>query len=222
MGRIRGIVAVPTFVTMFLSGLWHGAGNQFLMFGVLHAIALTINHAWRLIRPRIWPDTEHYHRTTRPMSWALTFLVVIVALTWFHATSVAVGNNILAGMIGLHGLVLPSDIADAFPELATALGHLGFGFAGEGVVELAAIYSWVALLLLIALVPPNTLEILRAWQPATTMPGMTQAGRIDLWSGLSARMKLSLSPLWGLATAVLLAIGVLGLNRVSEFLYWQF
>jgi hypothetical protein len=39
---------------------------------------------------------------------------------------------------------------------------------------------------------------------------------------LSARMKLSLSPLWGLATAVLLAIGVLGLNRVSEFLYWQF
>jgi alginate O-acetyltransferase complex protein AlgI len=221
-GAFAGIVAVPTFVTMFLSGLWHGAGNQFLMFGVLHAIALTINHAWRLIRPRIWPDTEHYHRTTRPMSWALTFLVVIVALTWFHATSVAVGNNILAGMIGLHGLVLPSDIADAFPGLATALGHLGFGFAGEGVVELAAIYSWVALLLLIALVPPNTLEILRAWQPATTMPGMTQAGRIDLWSGLSARMKLSLSPLWGLATAVLLAIGVLGLNRVSEFLYWQF
>jgi hypothetical protein len=76
--------------------------------------------------------------------------------------------------------------------------------------------------LLIALVPANTLEVLRAWQPATTMPGMTQAGRIDLWSGLSARMKLSLSPLWGLATAVLLAIGVLGLNRVSEFLYWQF
>jgi len=30
---------MPTLVTMFLSGLWHGAGNQFLLFGVLHGVA---------------------------------------------------------------------------------------------------------------------------------------------------------------------------------------
>ena len=101
------IVAMPTVVTMLLSGLWHGAGVQFLLFGVLHGVALVINHAWRLVRPRIWPDTAHYQRTTWPIAWMLTFLLVMVALTWFHAASVAAGGNIVAGLIGLHGMARP-------------------------------------------------------------------------------------------------------------------
>jgi hypothetical protein len=82
--------------------------------------------------------------------------------------------------------------------------------------------GWITLLLAIALVPPNILEISRPFAPAITMPAATRSGRLDVWSGLVERMTLSLTPLWGLATAALLAIGVLGLNRVSEFLYWQF
>lgn len=217
-----GIVAVPTLVTMFLSGLWHGAGSQFLVFGVLHGIALVINHAWRLVRPRFWPDTEHYQRTTRPIAWALTFLLVTVALTWFHAASVAAGANIVAGMTGLHGLVLPEALATGLPGLAAAPGHLGLSFSSAGMGDLAVLYGWIAVLMTVALVPPNALEILRPWQPAVTMPAVTPSGRLDLWSGLSGRLNLSLSPLWAFATAVIMVIGVLGLNRVSEFLYWQF
>ena len=141
-----GIIAAPTLLTMFLSGLWHGAGDQFLVFGLLHGVALVVNHAWRLARPRFWPDTAHYHRTTRPIAWALTFLVVIVALTWFHAASVAAGGDIVAGMTGLHGLVLPETIA-ARPGLAHALGHFGLRFAGADMSELAILYGWIAVLL---------------------------------------------------------------------------
>ena len=36
-GAFVMVIAVPTVVTMFLSGLWHGAGNQYLLFGLLHA-----------------------------------------------------------------------------------------------------------------------------------------------------------------------------------------
>ena len=216
------IVAMPTMVTMFLSGLWHGAGLQFLLFGVLHGVALVINHAWRLVRPRIWPDTGHYLRSTRPIAWTLTFLVVVVALIWFHAASVAAGGDIVIGLIGLHGLSLPNDILIFMPGLAVAMGYLGIGFTAAGTVELGVTLGWITLLMVIALVPPNTLEILRSWQPAITMPGSAPSGRLDSWRGLSGRMTLSLSPIWGLATASLLAIGVLGLNRISEFLYWQF
>ena len=217
-----GIVAAPMLITMFLSGLWHGAGNQFLLFGVLHGMALVINHAWRLVRPRLWPDTAHYQRTTRPIAWALTFMVVVVAMTWFRAASVGAGGNIVMGMVGGHGLELPDEMASGLPVLAAALGHAGVSFTGGGMAALVSVYAWIAVLMLTALVPPNALEILRAWQPAVTMPSATGAGRIDMWRGLSGRFRLSLSPLWAVATAVLLTVGVLALNKVSEFLYWQF
>ncbi|MGG1947195.1 MBOAT family O-acyltransferase [Trinickia sp. NRRL B-1857] len=40
-------IAVPTFYTMGLAGIWHGAGLQYLIYGLLHAAYLTVNHAWR-------------------------------------------------------------------------------------------------------------------------------------------------------------------------------
>lgn len=222
LGAFCGVIALPTLVTMLLSGLWHGAGNQFLLFGLLHGIALISNHGWRLVRPRFWPDTAHYQRTTRPVAWLLTFLLVTVALTWFHAASVAAGGNIVLGLAGLHGLVLPDGIASLFPGLAAVLSRLGIGFAADGMGALGMLYGWIAVLLAIALVPPNTLEMLRAWQPAVTMPAATSLGRLDLWRGLAMRWQLALTPVWAVATAAILTLGLLGVNRISEFLYWQF
>lgn len=34
-------------ITMFLGGLWHGAGWTFIIWGVLHGIYICINHLWR-------------------------------------------------------------------------------------------------------------------------------------------------------------------------------
>jgi alginate O-acetyltransferase complex protein AlgI len=222
MGAFCGVIALPTLVTMLLSGLWHGAGNQFLLFGLLHGVALVVNHAWRLVRPRFWPDTAHYQRTARPIAWLLTFLLVVVALTWFHASSVAAGGNIVLGMIGLHGLALPDAVATSSPVLAAALGRVGIGFTVDDTGGLAMLYGWIAVLLAIALIPPNTLEMLRVWQPAVTMPAATPLGRLDPWRSLASRLQLSLTPVWAVAIAVILTLGVLGVNRVSEFLYWQF
>jgi alginate O-acetyltransferase complex protein AlgI len=174
------------------------------------------------VRPRFWPDTAHYQRTTRPIAWLLTFLLVTVALTWFHAASVAAGANIVLGLIGLHGLVLPDAVAASVPGLAAALRQLGIGFSSDDTGGLGMLYGWIVVLLGIALLSPNTLEMLRAWQPAVTMPAATPLGRLDLWRGLASRLQLSLTPVWAVATAVILTLGLLGVNRVSEFLYWQF
>ena len=49
-GGFASTVAVPTFYTMALAGIWHGAGLQYFIYGLLHAAYLTVNHAWRAWR----------------------------------------------------------------------------------------------------------------------------------------------------------------------------
>jgi len=47
LGGFSQLIALPLVATMFLAGVWHGAGLQFILFGLAHAVYLTVNHAWR-------------------------------------------------------------------------------------------------------------------------------------------------------------------------------
>ena len=50
-GGFAALVLLPIFVTIGLAGIWHGAGAQFLLFGLLHALYLTVNHTMRIFYP---------------------------------------------------------------------------------------------------------------------------------------------------------------------------
>lgn len=45
------MIAMPSLVTMFLVGVWHGACIQFFLYGLLHGTYIVINHAWRIFVP---------------------------------------------------------------------------------------------------------------------------------------------------------------------------
>jgi alginate O-acetyltransferase complex protein AlgI len=100
------MIALPTFYTMGLAGIWHGAGLTFLIFGLLHATYLTINHAWRSFGPRsadkILHPAQAFFVTCAKI--ALTYLAVVVSEVVFRATSVHGAMNLLTGMVGFHGL----------------------------------------------------------------------------------------------------------------------
>ena len=87
IGGFASLVAMPTFVTMALAGIWHGAGMQFLVFGLLHAAYLSINHAWRMWRP-VKPAGPAWHAA----SVLLTYLCVLAASVFFRAASVGAGG----------------------------------------------------------------------------------------------------------------------------------
>ena len=96
------MIAMPTLTTMFLAGVWHGAGFQFLIFGVLHGVYLTINHGWRLYRG---DKAERAPTTmlTRVGFTLLTYVCVLVAQVFFRAESTHEALVYLAGMTGIHG-----------------------------------------------------------------------------------------------------------------------
>ena len=220
-GVFAAIVGIPTLITMFLAGLWHGAGFQFLVFGLLHGVYLTINQIWRTYRPKRADGGSALLRLVEPAGMVLTFLGVFVANAYFRSDSVTSGNNIVLGMFGLHGIELPEVIANRLPAFGGALRHYGITFAPGSLTELLYLYGWIGALLLIAWCMPNVLEIMREYGPAITGP-VRPASRPSPLRWLSDKLVWRPSVGWALATAATTAVGVLAVNHVTEFLYWQF
>lgn len=71
------------FTTMLLGGLWHGASWNFVLWGALHGIYLSVNHAWKKFCPLAECGGIFY----KLFSWALTFFFVCIAWVLFRANS---------------------------------------------------------------------------------------------------------------------------------------
>lgn len=95
-------------VTMLLCGLWHGAAWNFVIWGGVHGIMITIH--------------KEYRRSFRPLphrlGQALTLLVVILAWVPFRASSLFATMTMFRGMAGINGIALPRMIVTALPGLA--------------------------------------------------------------------------------------------------------
>jgi alginate O-acetyltransferase complex protein AlgI len=104
LGGFGSLVAFPTIATMFLAGVWHGAGLQFIIFGVLHGLYLTINHAWRILRRE---GSLMSRVIAQPVvSVTLTFISVLIAQIFFRSASTHNAVDVVAGLIGRHGFGL--------------------------------------------------------------------------------------------------------------------
>lgn len=208
------LLMFPTVLTMFLSGLWHGAGYTFICWGLMHGLLLTINHAWRFSRLRIWPDTASYTRVMEPVGFFLTFISVAFSMVLFRAPTLTSAFAIWLSMLGQHGISLPA-------EYFVRLGHLGAWLTAHGLHPVMAsgkAFSqevvFLVVLLAIALRAPNTLQLLSGYDPGLGAPRANPNKPLALlWSP---------SPAWAVGTAVIAAAGILSLGQLSEFLYWQF
>lgn len=88
--------------TMILGGLWHGAAWTFLLWGLIHGVALIIHKLWlEFIRPQI----DKIRPNSNPLDWIFGFLLTqyIVLLSWslFRAESFDDGINALLALTGL-------------------------------------------------------------------------------------------------------------------------
>jgi D-alanyl-lipoteichoic acid acyltransferase DltB (MBOAT superfamily) len=76
-GRARGWM-FNVAVVFIVSGIWHGAGWNFMLWGALHGAALIFN---RLLAPKLKPG--------RLLAWLLTMLVAFFAWLTFYETRTA-------------------------------------------------------------------------------------------------------------------------------------
>lgn len=176
-------------VTMLLGGLWHGAGWTYVIWGGLHGVYLSINHAWRKLNIPL----------PKLLAWLITFLVVLFSWVLFRADSLETGFGLIQVMLGIKGVVIPG----------TAAGKLSFltrlGVQLQPWKELAylptlanqKVFAILTLgcLTLCTLTLPNTQQIVAQLKPTW-------------W--------------WAVGMGMMASLSLLSLNRVSEFLYFQF
>jgi D-alanyl-lipoteichoic acid acyltransferase DltB (MBOAT superfamily) len=104
LGGFLSMTALPTMLTMGLIGLWHGAGLQFLLFGLLHGFYLTINNAMRTFRGNAkQASTGASAAAHKVFNIAATYIAVVVGLVLFRAASLDKAVSMYQGMSGLRG-----------------------------------------------------------------------------------------------------------------------
>jgi alginate O-acetyltransferase complex protein AlgI len=219
VGAFVSLLMLPTITTMFISGLWHGAGYGFVVWGLLHGIFLTINHAWRVVITRLRPDKRSYEHLMTPMGMVLTLGSVTAAMVFFRSPTLTSAIDVLKSMIGVNGIALPQDLLNRLGSIAGALHSVGVvadkSWAGHDFVHTAI---WISLLMFIALACPNTLQILARYEPALGVKRRSTSSVL----GMIRIADWGPSLPWAIATSAMAAIAILSISGPSEFLYWQF
>ncbi len=200
--------------TMLLGGMWHGAGWTFVVWGGLHGVYLIVNHAWIRLRAARFGDLPA-RRPERLAAMLLTFLAVVVGWVFFRAENFSAALGMLEAMAGFNGAVVPH----TWPRLCGAclwvaqhkLGiDIAVGPTASGFDPLGDSLYWIAGLLAVAWLAPNTQEIMGKFKPA--LERIERPGRPS-WAPTTA---------WALLIGGVGTLSLLHLSRVSEFLYFQF
>lgn len=233
------MVSIPTIVTMMVSGLWHGVGWQFVIWGLLQGSYLTVNQIWRMIRPKVWTNEESYRRVMNPVGWMMTFLAVVFALVFFRSSSPGGAISVVKAMIGLNGTT---------PHLVVLAHQAGYTYDWLALDRPLAPLMWIGVIFIIVLAMPNSLEVLRRFRPALDFPPKggesvasevgtsgkvsnslsTDSAKVVRWLAVirqawdSLRSGVFHDHLTAVFASILFVLGTMAIGRAVPFIYGAF
>jgi len=196
-------------LTMLVIGIWHGAGWTFVVWGAFNGALLLVNQLWQWLRGPRKPTAPG-----RFLACALTFVAFSVGGVFFRAVDIESAWHMLVSMAGLgapggvervmldwdrwmmtHGYVSEALVANWFGATWTVVGTL-----------------WLALALAVAWLVPDTMELTDYREGDAQTRWRREVGALTWHPALPSLCAVSL----------LLVAALINLNRVSEFLYYQF
>ncbi len=99
------------FVTMTLGGLWHGAGLNFILWGVIHGFYLMITRirqSYSAKKNEGSISNNMHSKGKNFISWLITFNLVNIAWIFFRAPSAGVALSIIVKIITFQGGIMYS------------------------------------------------------------------------------------------------------------------
>jgi D-alanyl-lipoteichoic acid acyltransferase DltB (MBOAT superfamily) len=96
--RGRARTYVNLMLTMLLGGLWHGANWTFVIWGLLHGVALAAHKLWLEIRPKTGGQADG--PIARVLGWTMTTAFVTVCWVFFRSPNFEIAFTILRKLTG--------------------------------------------------------------------------------------------------------------------------
>lgn len=205
------------FITMLLGGLWHGAGWNFVIWGGLHGLYLSVNHFWSAMIKKTNVDFQS-SSIYLLFCWLLTFLSVAFAWVFFRAPSVVRAKEILLAMVGGYGFSIPEGLGVRLGECGVMLRAVGVTFDSSSGSHFASAVVAIMAGSCVSFLFPNVYQFYEKFSPVLYE-------RDDAFCeqrSFSKRFLWKPSVFNAALTAVFLVFGFLTLMQVSEFLYFRF
>lgn len=92
------------FIVFLVSGIWHGAGWNFIIWGILHGICILIHRIWK----------NRGYKLNRFLGWLITFNLVNIFWIFFRADNLNKALKVLVGMFKFSNQVSIKDNWDMF------------------------------------------------------------------------------------------------------------
>ena len=108
-------------IVFLVSGIWHGAGWNFIIWGMLHGICILIH--------RVWKNSKR--KMNKFIGWFITMNLVNIFWVFFRAKDLASAFKIIKGMFDVYDLVNinlvlkeSKDFFEIVKEMTNGLGNL--------------------------------------------------------------------------------------------------
>lgn len=222
----RHLAALP--LTMIIAGFWHGATLNFLLWGALHGLIVTYQHARRLVFRT--PAARNLSQGRRLVSWGQTQLLLIALGCVFQTHTFEGAWLTLCGLVGYadaaQQIILPSNFHETWSNGFTLLlgGHPAASLGAlPGIIEacLLIFIAWG-----ICLFAPNSVQIMGRYRPVLDSTNFLRQGLIPKLAGVRVRARLLAAPSagWCLTLGLLLALTLLRVlsNAPSPFNYYNY
>ena len=169
------------FIVAFLSGVWHGAGWGFVIWGSLHGVAMVVHRIYMLFYKKL-DSASLYVRFMQTriyilLCWILTFMVVLLARVFYVSPSVSNAFALLKGMF-FGALVLPK-------SLESRLGFLqGYEFGAwlERIQGSSSTILWIFLAFILALGCKNSVQLTDSLGKRAVNIKLALAGAAFVWA----------------------------------------
>ena len=140
LGKVTfGKAMFATVFTMLIAGIWHGAAWTFVIFGLVHGIAIVINHYWKnnKIHLPVW------------LAWFITFNFLNFSFVIFRAENMDTALSMFRAMFGANGLVLPEKyfaFLDSFQNGFFTFAEVYTHIDGHSKTTIAVILAFIIVL----------------------------------------------------------------------------
>lgn len=144
--------SISVTLLFLLSGIWHGAGWNFIIWGLLVGIGLMIYRTWSKLKIKL----------PRFIAWVLTFGYFNLTLVFFRIEDLDQALLLIHAMLGFNGFILPEQLAQVLRPLTT----IGILFESTPLKDKFRALGLIILGFIIVLGFKNTSEKIKTFKPS--------------------------------------------------------